>query len=1191
MKLREILRYELQHRLRSPTTWFCVAFLLGLSLMISLGGASPSNTAVHSNAPSLVAFMMVLLSIPGLAVSAVLFGDAAVRDVHAEMDPLLFTAPLRKRDYLLGRFLAAVAVNAAVLLAIPVGHALPLLLGFTEPGFSSGPFRIGAYAQPYLLILLPNTIFAGAVLFTTGVLARRIIPVYLSGIGLFVLTMLSLGPDADDVVNPVLSVLGPLGFHALNEHTAYWTVAEQNAQLIGFPVRLVLNRLVWLAVSALILAVLHWRFRFAHPDGGRRRERRRMIVDAAPAMPAPVAVPRVAGTFDVRTTVRQTLAVARNSFAELVGNRWFAVVMLACVGLTLLWGWNVGDTVFESSTWPVTFLVAGTVLGTRIVPFVYVLIVVYAGELVWQDRDVHVAEIADAAPVPDTTALLGRFLALVAVLVLVQAATLLGGILIQAFQGYTHFEPWLYLRIVFGLNLADYVLLAALAMTIHVVVNHKYIGHLVVLLALFFIRVAPWLGIRHNLLIFGGDPGWTYSDMNGFGPYIEPFVWFKLYWASWALLLAVAATVLWVRGHEPGGMRRRLDLARIRFTGPVVRLTGIAIALIVLLGGFIFYNTNILNDYVPEDEQGATLAEYEKRYARFADVPQPTIVSAGLRVEIHPDEPAVDLRGSFRLVNRTDAPIDSVHVQLFPGVRARTLSFDRPARAVLEDEATGYRIFALEQALEPGASSLLSFDVSFRPRGFTNDGLQTDVAGNGTYFNRRWLPIIGYQPALELIDDDARARFGLAPRQPMPDPAHAGANARLEGMDGDRVQVEAIIGTAADQIAITPGVLHRSWMENGRRYFHYETETPTSFSATIFSARYDVFEDRWNDVALQILHHPTHTHNLDRMMHGMKAALEYYTQRFGPYPDRQLRIVEVPRYDSFGRAHPHTIAFSEDHLLGRVKEGEFDRSFFGTAHEVAHMWWGGQVKGAWAGGIGFLSESLANYSAMMVAEATFGSEAVRRVYDYQMDRYLTMRTRMAQDQPLRDVERQPYIFYGKGAVAMYLLRDHIGADAVDTALRRYHAKFSDPMPPYATSLDLIAELRAVTPASLQYLIIDLFETVTLWDVETERAVMEETAAGEYRVTLDVVARKMRADSIGNETDVPMEDLVEIGVFARGEGNAPGEPLYLERHRIRSGEQTITVIVPREPARAGIDPYRKLIDRERGDNVVQVETGQ
>jgi hypothetical protein len=63
---------------------------------------------------------------------------------------------------------------------------------------------------------------------------------------------------------------------------------------------------------------------------------------------------------------------------------------------------------------------------------------------------------------------------------------------------------------------------------------------------------------------------------------------------------------------------------------------------------------------------------------------------------------------------------------------------------------------------------------------------------------------------------------------------------------------------------------------------------------------------------------------------------------------------------------------------------------------------------------------------------------------------------------------------------------------------------------------------------------------------------------------------------------------EIGVFAAGEGDELGEPLHLERHRIRRGEQTIRITVPREPARAGIDPYRKLIDRQRDNNVIGVE---
>ena len=118
------------------------------------------------------------------------------------------------------------------------------------------------------------------------------------------------------------------------------------------------------------------------------------------------------------------------------------------------------------------------------------------------------AEIADAAPVPEGAALLGRFLALVAMLAAFQAASMVGGILVQALQGYYHFELGLYLRILFGLNLADYVLLAALAMTVHVLVNHKYLGHIVVLLAFVFTVGLPATRlIRHHLLRLRHRPG------------------------------------------------------------------------------------------------------------------------------------------------------------------------------------------------------------------------------------------------------------------------------------------------------------------------------------------------------------------------------------------------------------------------------------------------------------------------------------------------------------------------------------------------------------------------------------------------------------------------------------------------------------------------------------------------------------
>ena len=350
-------------------------------------------------------------------------------------------------------------------------------------------------------------------------------------------------------------------------------------------------------------------------------------------------MPIVDGDFGARTRVRQTLAVARQSLAETMSGRAFPVVLLGALGLVLLWGWNAGDTTFDTSVWPVTHLVLGEVLADRSIFIPWLVIALYAGDLVWKDRDVGASEIADAVPVPTGVALLGRFLALVAIIATLQAAFMAGGVLLQALQGYHRFELGLYLRVLFGLNLASDVLLAALAMTVHVLVNHKYVGYIVVLLACLFSLGGVALGVP-ELAVYNGGPRWAYSDMNGFGPFLRPFLWFKLYWAAWALLLGVVARLLWVRGREPG-VRRRLAQARARLRGPALRVAGVAAALILASGGFVYYNTSVLNENPTRNEAGRPQAEYERRYKRFEEAPQPVVTAAELHTEIHPDAPAV----------------------------------------------------------------------------------------------------------------------------------------------------------------------------------------------------------------------------------------------------------------------------------------------------------------------------------------------------------------------------------------------------------------------------------------------------------------------------------------------------------------------------------------------------------------------
>jgi hypothetical protein len=602
----------------------------------------------------------------------------------------------------------------------------------------------------------------------------------------------------------------------------------------------------------------------------------------------------------------------------------------------------------------------------------------------------------------------------------------------------------------------------------------------------------------------------------------------------------------------------------------------------------VFYNTNVLNDYVPRTKSDAIAAKYEQRYRRYLDRPQPTLTDASLKVEIYPERALAELSGNYTLINQTSGPIDSIHVFVVPQVEVQSMSFDREATPTVDDE-TGYRIYSLVQALAPGDSIRLTFVQTLERRGFTNDPAATELAANGTWIDRRFLPLIGYQPAFEALGD-IRKEFNLGPPASMPFAANPGdaLNHQQIRNDAELIKADVVIGTSANQVAFTAGQARRNWAENGRRYFEYVLAPPTSIAGGYFSARYAVTEGRWRDARLQVLHDPGDVANVERMMNGMKAALEYYSTHWGAYPDSEMTIVEVPRYTIFGRALPTSMAFSEDAFHSNVKEGQIDQPFYGVAHEVAHHWWGGMANPAPVRGSGLLSESLANYSAMMVMEKTFGPEVARRVYRFQMDRYFGGRAEYSREVPVVDVNGQPYLSYRKGAVALYTMRDLIGEDAMNLALGRYAAKFRRKGPPYPTSLDLVGELRAATPDSLKSMVADLFETVTLWEVREDSATSRELPDGRYEVTMEIRARQLRADSIGRETEVPMNDLIEIGVFGEGKDGELGEPLLLERRRITSGKQTIRVIVPKQPKRAGIDPYDKTIDRERGDNMREVK---
>ncbi len=1151
----------------------------------------------YVTAPLLMAEMTVIGSILSLLAAAAFAGDAAARDAETRLSPLLFTTPLGKSAFLAGRFLAALLLNAALAVAVQLGVFLALTSRTLEPSLS-GPFRFATFAEAYLTFGLPNAFVTTACLFAAALLTRRSVTTFLVSVVLFALVVVSWQLVATRLGFWQLGqVMDPFGLTTLSNLSLTWTPAAKSVRSIPLDGTLLMNRFVWLLLSTAVLGFAAVRFGFTlAAAGAAQRGRRSRVVHAdasseagvatVVARAAPIAPALALGhtttisRFNVRTRLSQTGAIAWEAFRG-VALSWSGLLLVALlIFLVLSWPTLMEDmgTAMLPTTEQLTRYLGSPELIWMIIPL---FTVYYAGELVWRERDARVNDLTDTTPVPDGAQLAGRVLGLGLILVVLQAIRLLAGIFVQARLGYYNFEVGLYLRMLFGVQLVDYLLFAVLAVVVHVLVNQKYAGHLVVLLVYGLMRFAGSLGVEHNLAVYASDPGLAYSDMRGFDPYLGPFLWFKAYWSAWAFVLLVLAGVFAVRGREQD-VRSRLRNARRRLTPRLRVAAAVAVGLVGMLGGFIFYNTNVLNAYRTTADQDAWRAEYERRYGRYKGVPQPMLNATTLRVELHPADRRAEVHGTYQLVNRTAWPIDTIHVATATLVSTSGLRFNRAATPLLRDDEYGHRSFKLAPALQPGDSVRLDFEVRFAPTGFVNGATDASVAANGTYIELRdWLPSIGYQTNRELGGVGARRQYGLATRPAVR--ALADTAARTNVAAGrERIALDVVVGTVAGQLAVAPGGLRRTWNEGARTYYQYATDVPIRNDVAIYSAKYIVRDAQWKNVAIQIVHHPRDTTNVDRMVRSVQASLEYFTTRFGPYPHRQLRMVEYPGRGNSLHSAPVNIAFREGFALFNPGSGatRLDFPFAVVAHEVAHQWWGNQLTPASVEGAPLLTESLAWYSAMGVVEATYGAPHLAALLAEMRSAYLVPGLRA--DVPL--VRATDWLsVYRRGPFAMYALREYVGASLVDQALRTLLAKYGTGGREQPTALDLHRELRGVTPDSLAYLLDDLFLVNTFWDVATEAVSAERAGDGRYRVTLDVRARKVAVDSTGSEEDVSMNDFFEIGVYGRAPEHGQATPLYLRRHRVRSGTQRITVTVPEAPASVGIDPRTLLIDPNTSDN--------
>ncbi len=1208
-----IFKQELKYWFNKPAFYIYIGIFLLLAFFLSAASAGffDSNTATTGssrivNSPIGVSGLFNALTIFIFFLFPSIVGVSVYRDFKSEMHTILYSYPFTKANYLFAKFFSSIIVVSVIVFSIALG----MIVGFRVPGTNPdivGPFNVMTYLQTYFVFILPNVLLFGAIVFAIVAFTRNIAAGFITVIILMFVQGVLSSLLSDSEYRALAAIIDPYGSAASEYYTKYWTPSEQNELQIPLKEMIVYNRLLWLAISTVIFGFVFKFFKFSQHaiSISFRKPKAVRVTKTNFSGITRITLPKVSYDFSFLQNLKTTWKLSNLDF-KYIFKSW-AFISIVLVGLVLIVTTlsEVGD-IFGTPTLPVTWKMLN--LSGVFFASINICTFLYAGMLVHRAKIAKINHLVDATPIPNWTLLLSKLIALIKMQLVLLAVILVSGMVFQIYKGYYNFEITHYLFELYCLNFLSLIVWALLSICIQTLIGNPYLGLFVLLVISIGMRFLSLAGIEQSIFKYGQGPGFSYSDMNGYG-ILEPFLWYKIYWILCGLLLLVVSFLFWVRGI-PNSFIERISIAKTRFKGFAAISFGVFLVAFLGLGYSIYKETGTKTKRTSSKEAELQRVNWEKTYKKYEGYAQPRIISVKTDVNIFPKERLFDASATFIMVNKTDEAIDTLFLN--HNSLKSTFEFNKPNTLVLEDTIQHFDMYRFKDKILPGDTLQLSLSVKSKKN--TTYRKKSPVRENGTFINNfSMFPSLGYSPQGELTDNKTRKKYDLPKNDLRPKPSDSTAlGDTYISKDSDWIDFEATVSTSEDQIAIAPGYLQKEWTEKGRKYFHYKMDSKMLNFYAFNSARYEVKKENWKGISLEIYYHKAHDFNLDRMMKGMKASIDYNSKNFSPYQHKQLRIVEFPRTQgTFAQSFANTIPFSEGFgFIADVDDKDtdgVDYPFAVTVHEVAHQWWAHQVIGADVLGATMLSESLSEYVSLKVLEHQQGKDKMRTFLKKALDDYLLRRAmEQKRENALMYNDGQGYIRYQKGSLVFYALSDYIGEEKLNGALRKYVDKVKFQEAPYTTSIEMVNYLKKATPDSLQYVIKDMFETITLYRNRILDAKSTKLENGKYEVEIEFEVSKYRNDEKGKryygeqlgdtltyKTDkmkkailsVPLADYIDIGIFTEEDvdGEMKEKELYLKKYKITDINNKIKIIVDKKPVEVGVDPYNKLIDTQSEDN--------
>jgi len=1215
----KIFLFEIQNRVRRPAVYLYFVALLIFTIGSFATGSLPAGDKEHYNSPYVIGMWCAGMTMLMMLISSMIMGTPLYRDIEYNTRDYYLTYPITKPGYFWGRFLGSfvcmIFISSALLFGIFIGSKLGPAMGWRDAS-KYGPNNLIYYLYPYFTIALPNLIFTSCLFFGLVAVTRNVKVIYTGGIVLFMGYFLSLFFFQTTTNFTVITLADPFGMNSIRSVSNNSSTIQQNTTLLPVTGVFLLNRIIWTGVGLLALAYTYFTFSFEKFFAGKRDK---ASIDEVVSKDRQTKIKTASISFG-RTYSRSTLYnLVKLELRNIVRDNYFWII-LGCGLVFLGFVFWMGSGNNGVNDYPRTVMLLN-IFNDAFLFFVFFVIVFYTGETLHRDQSTRYAFINDSLPPPNWVLNGSKLLAMLFLGACLSFIPLVLGVPVQLIKGFHAFNFPMYFTFIFTIIMPRLLEMVVFAYVVHVIINNKFVAHgiaVFIWVALFFLRDS---GIfDYNLLLYSYTPWFRASDMDGLGHMAKPVYWFNVYWLLDGGLLIIIAALFFYRGVT-SSFKERLQLVAERFDKRTKLITAAVLLVFLAVGGYVYYNVSYLNVWLMKTEATDRAIIYEKALKRYSTMPLPKITKIKMYADLFPDRQAEYVKAFVTVVNKNDQPITKMLLDgdeltdytlkedgtpmpfTTPLLYKRAfLSFFRPAMDTAE-----YRMYQFPRPLAPGDSTVIEVNSSVTFKGFQNSLYAGNNLRNGTFF-KGGLPGLGYDDDDEVGSPYVRKQNGLPPKNDE-DPAQndpVATRTLKAGGAADLLRTDVTVSVPLGQTAIAPGELVGQWdVRHQRSYFHYMQNQPGMYSPlAIVSARYADMKDsvilsNGHKVHINIYHDPQHNGDLGRLMAAYKDGLRYFSAAFGDYPFDDIRLAETSVYGPWDASLTTMDTYMESHCFNAdYKSASQDNYvYFLTTQQLAQQWWRYQVAPNNTIGSLDIPEGLARYSALMMAERKYGKNNMKGPLQDQLWSYLFIRTRMDEkEHPLITAQSGAWFEWGgKTGVVMYGLRDLIGEDSLNSALRDFEKAYAFKKDgPFAGANDLFRYLQKHTPDSLQYYLTDSWQKITLYDNKTLDVKAVPTGKkNEYKVTLKVNVAKVYIDNKGN--DVPatkMNDYIDIGIFAAESTDKTGRgqtnQLYLKKYKLTAGDHTFSILVQGKPEYAGIDPYSKLVDRNPNDNIKNLE---